>query len=72
LKRTISFKVSEEAYNAIHGLKNSRGYTLKRFILLSIVKWIKAHKKLNPPLSHYYDRKLRIIQRELQEMDDRP
>jgi len=64
MKKTVAFKVMDETYRAIHDLKNSQGFTLREFILLSIIKWIKAQKKLNPALTHYYDRKIRIIQKE--------
>ena len=62
--KTIAFKVMDETYKAIHDLKNSRGLTLREFMLLSVIKWIRAQKKLSPALTHYYDRKIRIIQRE--------
>jgi len=62
--KTITFKVMDETHKAIHDLKNSRELTLREFMLLSVIKWIRAQKKLSPPLTHYYDRKIRIIQRE--------
>jgi len=62
--KTITFKVMDETHKAIHDLKNSRGLTLREFMLLSVIKWIRAQKKLSPALTHYYDRKIHIIQRE--------
>ena len=71
MSKVISFRVSEQTYKAIHDLKNSRGHTLKEFMLFSIIKWIKAQKKLSPALSNYYDKKMKIIQRELQMINER-